>query len=130
MIIKIEKNKLTPGVYQGYVEEITESTAQNGTKFLTLHFILEDDKRKTYRLDKNFVRNSDKNYKLINFLEELEILEDDGTVELDYIKDFDFNVTVSADSVGKLYISDLSPIWDEDGGEDQEEVEDIDFEED
>lgn len=130
MVIKIKRNKLTPRVYQGYVEEITESAAQNGTKFLTLHFILEDDKRKTYRLDKNFVRNSDKNYKLINFLEELEILEDDGTVELDYIKDFDFNVTVSADPVGKLYISDLAPIWDEDGGEDQEEVEDIDFEED
>ena len=130
MLTKIKRTRLTPGVYQGYVEEITESRAQNGTKFLTLHFILEDDKRKTYRLDKNFVRNSDKNFKLVNFLEELEILEDDGTVELDEIKDFDFNVTVSADPVGKLYISDLSPIWDEEGGEEQEEVEDIDFEED
>lgn len=122
MKIKLKRNQLTPGVYLGYVEEITESKAQNGTKFITLHLILEDEREKTFRLEKSFVRNLGKNQKLIQFVEELGILQPDDTVELEEIKDFDFDVTVSSDQNGKMYISNLEPIWYEDSEEPKEET--------
>lgn len=122
MRITLKKSELTPGVYLGYVEKITGSKAQNGTNFINLQFVLEDENEETFKLTKSFVRNFGKNQKLIEFVEELGILESDDTVELEEIKEFDFDVTVSSDQSGKLFISNLEPIWYGESEEPKEET--------
>lgn len=114
--------KLNPGVYPGYISNYEQTQANNGTEFLRLVLNISDKKGRDFVLEKYYVTNDGKNSRLINFFEELEILDANGDVELDELLEFDFHVTIDRRPDGSLFVRDLTPF-----SEDEYEDEDIDF---
>jgi hypothetical protein len=117
---------LKEGWYPAVVSELSESiTADKKTSFLNLNFILNANDM-DYHITKSFITNDFRNYELQSFLEGLDIIRDDGTVDWLSILEFDFDVYITEklkNGQRKWAISKIEPFYDD-------EDEDIIFEED
>lgn len=114
---------LEEGWYPAVISEFSEtSTFDKKTSFLNFDCVLNVNGME-YRITKSFITNENRNFKLRSFLESLDIIRADGTVDWLSILDFDYDVYVIKNSKnGQWSIREIEPVFEDEEYEDEEET--------